>query len=103
GINSDRVKLRQGDTDVTSYGWGTFGSRSLVIGGGAASVAARRLADKLKQIAAELLEADAADIELVEGRAQVRGAPNTQVAIDDVDRTVHFRSHTLNDHDAYLL
>src|SRR5699024_12038883 len=44
GINPDRVKLRQGDTDVTSYGWGTFGSRSLVIGGGAASVAARRLA-----------------------------------------------------------
>lgn len=103
GINPDRVKLRQGDTDVTSYGWGTFGSRSLVIGGGAASVAARRLADQLKQIAAELLEADAADIELIDGRAQVRGAPNTQVAIDDVAQTVHFRSHTLEDHDEYLL
>lgn len=103
GIDPNRVKLRQGDTDVTSYGWGTFGSRSLVIGGGAASVAARRLADQIKRIAAELLEADSGDIELADGLAHVRGAPNTSISIADVAKTVHFSAHTLQDHDEYLL
>jgi carbon-monoxide dehydrogenase large subunit len=103
GITPDRVKLRQGDTDVTSFGWGTFGSRSLVIGGGAASVAARRLADKLKLVAAELLEADAHDIDLVDGHAEVRGAPGTRLPIDDIAATVHFRSHTLSQQEDHLL
>ena len=95
GISPDRVKLRQGDTDLVSFGWGTFGSRSLVIGGGSAVVAARRLAAQIKEVAAELLEADAGDIDLVEGSAVVRGAPGSQVSIDEIARTVHFRAHTL--------
>ena len=36
GVHPDQVRLRQGDTDLASYGWGTWGSRSVVIGGGAA-------------------------------------------------------------------
>lgn len=103
GIHPDRVKLRQGDTDLTSYGWGTFGSRSLVIGGGAAAVASDRLADQLRSVAAELLEADAGDIELVDGRAKVRGTPDSSVSIDEIASTVHFRSHTLRAHDRQLL
>ena len=103
GISPDRVKLRQGDTDVTSFGWGTFGSRSLVIGGGSAAVAARRLGDQLKQVAAEMLEADPGDIELVAGHAEVRGAPTSRVAINEIAATVHFRSHTLTRREDYLL
>jgi aerobic carbon-monoxide dehydrogenase large subunit len=95
GISPDRVKLRQGDTDVSSFGWGTFGSRSLVIGGGAAAVAARRLADQIRQVAAHLLEADAGDLELREGYAQVRGDPAARLSIDEIAATVHYRSHTL--------
>ena len=82
GISPDRVKLRQGDTDLTSFGWGTFGSRSLVIGGGSAAVAARRLADQVRQVAAELLEADPADIDLVDGNARGPRHP----ARPDLDR-----------------
>ena len=44
GIHPDQVRLRQGDTDLSSYGWGTFGSRSIVIGGGAAGRAAQQVA-----------------------------------------------------------
>jgi carbon-monoxide dehydrogenase large subunit len=103
GINPDRVKLRQGDTDLTSFGWGTFGSRSLVIGGGSAAVAARRLADQIRQVAGEMLEADAADIELVDGYAEVRGTPQARVSIDEVAHTVHYRSHTLVHREEHLL
>ena len=41
GVHPDQVRLRQGDTDLASYGWGTWGSRSVVIGGGAAARAAQ--------------------------------------------------------------
>ena len=40
GVHPGQVRLRQGDTDLASYGWGTWGSRSIVIGGGAADRAA---------------------------------------------------------------
>lgn len=103
GISPDRVKLRQGDTEMTSFGWGTYGSRSLVVGGGAAAVAARHLADELKQVAAEMLEADAGDIELVAGHAVVRGAPDSRLSINEIAATVHFRSHTLTQREDYLL
>lgn len=103
GIHPDRVKLRQGDTEVTSFGWGTFGSRSLVIGGGAASVASGRLADQLREVAADLLEADAGDIELADGQATIRGVEGIGVSIDEIAASVHFRSQTLNGRDDHLL
>ena len=103
GISPDRIKLRQGDTDLTSFGWGTFGSRSLVIGGGSAAVAARGLAEQLRQVAAEILEADPADIDLVDGHAEVRGTPDTWLSIDEIAATVHFRSHTLTQREDQLL
>ena len=102
-ISPDRIKLRQGDTDVTSFGWGTFASRSLVIGGGSAAVAARRLADQLREVAAEMLEAEPTDIELVDGHAQIRGASDARLSIDDIAATVHFRSHTLVQREEQLL
>jgi carbon-monoxide dehydrogenase large subunit len=102
-ISPDRIKLRQGDTDVTSFGWGTFASRSLVIGGGAAAVAARRLSDQLREVAGEMLEAAPTDIELVDGHAVVKGAPDVRVSIDEMAATVHFRSHTLTQRSEQLL
>ena len=67
--------MRQGDTDATPYGWGTFASRSMVVGGGATRRASDLLADRLKRLAAHLLEADPEDLELRDGEAVVRGAP----------------------------
>ena len=103
GVHPDRVKLRQGDTDQSSYGWGTFGSRSIVIGGGAASVAANRLADQIRAVAAELLEADASDIELVDGHAQVHGVPAARISMQQIAETVHWRAQSLKEDHPYLL
>ena len=95
GIHPDQVRLRQGDTDLSSYGWGTFGSRSIVIGGGAAGRAAQQVANQLRQVAAHLLEASAADIELTGGSARVRGDASAAVPIGELARVVHFQTHTL--------
>jgi aerobic carbon-monoxide dehydrogenase large subunit len=73
GLVPDRIKVVHGDTDRTPYGFGTFASRSLVIGGGAALLAARKLRAKLIKIAGHLLEASAGDIVLEDGVAKVAG------------------------------
>ena len=80
GLTPDRVEVRQGDTDATPYGWGTFASRSMVVGGGATRRASDLLAVRLKRLAAHLLEADPEDLELRDGEAVVRGAPGKSVA-----------------------
>ena len=76
GVHPGQVRLRQGDTDLAAYGWGTFGSRSIVIGGGAAGRAAHQVADQLRRVAAHLLEASPDDVELACGAARIRGDEN---------------------------
>ena len=95
GIEPARVRVIEGDTDTTPYGWGTFASRSVTIGGGAAKLAARRLTSKLKRIASHLLEVDPEDLELSAGRLQVRGAADVGVTVSDVARLAHHAAHRL--------
>jgi aerobic carbon-monoxide dehydrogenase large subunit len=95
GVHPDQVKLRQGDTDLASYGWGTWGSRSIVIGGGAAGRAADVVASQLRQVAGSLLEASPADIELAEGTARIRGDASAAIGIGELARIVHFQAHRL--------
>ena len=95
GVHPAQIRLRQGDTDLASYGWGTWGSRSIVIGGGAARRAADGVAAQLRQVAAHLLEASPADIELGGGQAAVRGDPGTAVGVSELARIVHFQAHRL--------
>lgn len=74
GVDLEAIELVHGDTETTPYSpYGTAASRSIAVGGGAAVVAAQRVADKIRTIASEMLEASPADIDLVEGRAQVAG------------------------------
>ena len=95
GMHVDSVRVRQGDTDLVAYGWGTFASRSAVIGGGAVRMAAGRLADKLQRIAAHLLEAAPADIELADSGARVVGSPGAAIPFSELARISHFQSHRL--------
>jgi aerobic carbon-monoxide dehydrogenase large subunit len=97
GVHPDQVRLRQGDTDLASYGWGTWGSRSVVIGGGAAGRAADLVASQLKRVAAELLEASPADVELAEGTARIRGDASAAMPIAELARVVHFQTHRLSE------
>ncbi|MFS8038718.1 xanthine dehydrogenase family protein molybdopterin-binding subunit [Xanthobacter sp. AM11] len=73
GLPPAAVRVRQGDSDDTPDGQGTGGSRSLPVGGPAVDGAARRLAGKLRRLAADALEADAADVELSDGHAVIAG------------------------------
>jgi aerobic carbon-monoxide dehydrogenase large subunit len=97
GVHPDHVRLRQGDTDLASYGWGTWGSRSVVIGGGAAGRAADIVATRLARVAASLLEASPADIELTEGTARVRGDQTAAIPIPELARVAHFQAHQLDE------
>jgi carbon-monoxide dehydrogenase large subunit len=97
GVHPDQVRLRQGDTDLASYGWGTWGSRSVVIGGGAAARAADIVASQLRQVAASVLEASPADVELAEGTARIRGDASAAVPIAELARLVHFQAHRLDE------
>ncbi|TCO64811.1 xanthine dehydrogenase family protein molybdopterin-binding subunit [Actinocrispum wychmicini] len=103
GVHPDQVRLRQGDTDLTSYGWGTFGSRSIVIGGGAARKAAAVVAEKLRKIAAHMLEVSENDVVLADGNAGVRGVPDVHVPIAELARIVHFQAHQLPADTRYAL
>ena len=95
GIHPSQVRLRQGDTDLASYGWGTWGSRSVVIGGGAAGRAADKVADQLRRVAASQLEASPADVELAGGVARIRGDDTAAVPIPELARLVYFQAHRL--------
>ncbi len=69
----EQVDVLQGDTDDLAEGHGTGGSRSIPVGGAAVAGAARILAEKLRSLGADALEADAGDIELVGGSVEVAG------------------------------
>ncbi|MEX6505597.1 xanthine dehydrogenase family protein molybdopterin-binding subunit [Jiella sp. M17.18] len=78
-LDYDRIDVLQGDTEYTPTGGGTGGSRSIPLGAVSARRASQALAEKLKKLAAEELEASAADIELADGSARIVG---TDRAID---------------------
>ncbi len=72
GVPIDRIRVLQGDTDRAN-GFGSAGSRSLFTGGSAVSVASQKTVEDAKNLAAEALEAPAADIEYQAGRFTVAG------------------------------
>jgi carbon-monoxide dehydrogenase large subunit len=73
GVPLDQVEVVHGDTDKTPFGMGTYGSRSLAVGGSAVVRAAEKIIAKGKKIAAHLLEAAEADVEFKDGKFTVAG------------------------------
>ncbi|MFZ0014269.1 MAG: xanthine dehydrogenase family protein molybdopterin-binding subunit [Acidimicrobiia bacterium] len=112
GLDVSRVRIEQGDSATSPYGWGTSGSRSIAQGGSASHAVALKVADKAVRIAGHLLEASEADIVLSDGKATVKG---TDVSVDweeivtaamsgdvpegltpGLDEEIHLRSGGLN-------
>ncbi|HZD23562.1 MAG TPA: xanthine dehydrogenase family protein molybdopterin-binding subunit [Acidimicrobiia bacterium] len=112
GLDISQVRIEQGDSSTSPYGWGTSGSRSIAQGGSASHAAAERVAAKAKKIAGHLLEASDADIVLADGSATVTG---TEVSVSweeivtaamrgnvgegltpGLDEEIHLRSGGLN-------
>jgi len=86
GIAPEDVYVRHGDTLTTPYSVGTWGSRGGPLGGGAVHIAAGRIAEKLKAIAAHLLQAETSEIVLSGGLAFVEGRPDRQIAVAKLAR-----------------
>jgi aerobic carbon-monoxide dehydrogenase large subunit len=86
GIPIDDVTVVHGDTDLIPAGVGTYASRSLQLGGTAVQKAAIEVRDQARQVAASMLEASPADLELdiERGVWQVRGDPETSRSWGDV-------------------
>ena len=84
GLDPNDVQYIDGDTDRVAFGMGSNGSRSMVVGGSAVTLATGKVIDKGKRLAAHLLEAAEADIEFADGKFTVVGTDRdislTQVA-----------------------
>src|SRR6266851_2810590 len=75
GIPAAHVQVEEGDTDTAPYGLGTYASRSTPVAGAATAMAARKIREKGRLIAAHLLEASPDDIEWKDYKYQVKGVP----------------------------
>ncbi|MEK6529634.1 MAG: molybdopterin cofactor-binding domain-containing protein, partial [candidate division NC10 bacterium] len=81
GVPLEAVTVVGGDTAAIPFGVGTFASRSTVVAGNAIAAAAAKLRDKVRRVAAGLLEASPEDIEIEDGKAFVRGVPTSAVTL----------------------
>ena len=83
GVAIENVEIVHGDTDRVPFGMGTYGSRSIAVGGSAIKKAIDKVVEKAKKIAAHALEASEADIEFKDGTFTVTGTDKT-MAFGDV-------------------
>lgn len=84
GMSPEDFQLVYQDTSVAPYDMGATGSQTIFNNGRAVVAAASQIADQLKALAAEQLEASAADIVLADGQAYVAGTPSSAVAIKEL-------------------
>jgi carbon-monoxide dehydrogenase large subunit len=95
GLTPDEVAVLHGDTRSGPEGFGTFGSRSMALGGGALVRTAVEVRDKGRRIAARLLEAAPEDVVSVRGGFQVAGVPDKRVAWKEVAAVAYAGGHAL--------
>ncbi len=85
GLDFERIRFVQGDTDQVPYGGGTGGSRVAVLGGSALARAMDRLVERGRRLAAHSLECAAGDVEFVAGRFRIAGTDRS-IGLDEVVR-----------------
>ncbi|HEX4836889.1 MAG TPA: aerobic carbon-monoxide dehydrogenase large subunit [bacterium] len=84
GIPAADVQVEEGDTDTAPYGLGTYASRSTPVAGAAGAMAARKIRDKARKIAAYLLEAAEDDLVWEPGKFSVKGSPQRAKTIQEI-------------------
>lgn len=94
GARFEDIRVMQGDSDEVPMSTGTYASRSAVLGGGAAKHASKLLQEKIKRVASHLLEANADDIEVTDGKAFVLGTDRT-VTFKQIAKAVYSDMKTL--------
>ena len=88
GLDPSQIFVRHGDTSISPFGFGTFGSRSIVMGGGAAARSSRTLAKKIRQIGAHLLQCQPEETHLKDGECH---GPSGSVPIVEIARAANTR------------
>jgi carbon-monoxide dehydrogenase large subunit len=83
GLPASDVQVEEGDTDTAPYGLGTYASRSTPTSGAACAMAARKIRDKARKLAAHLLEVKEEDLEWEPGKFYVKGAPQRSKTIQE--------------------
>ena len=84
GLDPQNIMVEEGDTDTAPYGLGTYASRSTPVAGAAIAMAARRIREKARKVAAHLLEVGEADVEWTDYTFQVKGVPARRVTMKEV-------------------
>jgi CO/xanthine dehydrogenase Mo-binding subunit len=84
GVPFDRITVTTGDTRRFKYAVGTFASRTAVMSGSAVALTARKVREKALDIAAEALEANVEDLEIVDGHVRVQGSPSSSIDLGAV-------------------
>jgi aerobic carbon-monoxide dehydrogenase large subunit len=84
GVPYEDVTIQWGDTNATPFGYGTYGSRSLAVGGTAMYKSVAKIKEKAKKLAAHMLEANPDDIVFENGKAFVKGSPDNAKTIGEI-------------------
>ncbi len=84
GVSVDDITVKTGDTSLIQYGGGTFASRSAVTAGSAVHMAALRMRSKVIAIAAHRLEANPADLEVVDSFVRSKDVPNLGLSLAEI-------------------
>jgi aerobic carbon-monoxide dehydrogenase large subunit len=84
GTSPDQVDVIHGDTGTGPFGLGTYGSRSIAVGGESLAKSANKVAEKAKRLAAHLLEAAPEDIELADNKYSVKGSPDKGLTLAEL-------------------
>jgi len=94
GVSPNDVEVRHGDTfESPGMGVGTFGSRSLAVGGIAVHKAAEKIREKVVQIGAHLLEAAPADVVVEGGKVFVKGVPEKAKAFGEISMAAYLANN----------
>jgi len=89
GVPYDDIEIQHSDTQGTPFGFGTYGSRSAAVGGTAIYKSVEKVRDKAKRLAAHMLEAAEEDIVWENGKASVKGSPESFKTIQDIALQAH--------------
>jgi carbon-monoxide dehydrogenase large subunit len=92
GIDVRKIKVVHGDTALTPYSTGTWGSRAMVMAGGAVATACREIAKRAARIGARLLQSDPAQVRIEGGHAV---GPHGSVSVAEIARTWYLRPQDL--------
>ncbi len=94
GINPENVRVILGDTAVTPYSTGTWGSRCMVMAGGAVAAACEEIGRRIARIGAKLLQADESEVRVGDGGVT---GPGGSISFEEIGRTWYLKPQDLPD------